>query len=143
MSISRNKFNLKFLFFSLILCALNISVFALGPIISSFSPTYGKTGDSITIKGSGFTGITGTNSVKFGITSAAGYRIVNDTTIRAKINNGSSGSISVTKSTLTSSLPGFIYCGPLNYSPTFKNYPLNVSCGSSYTYTINKVANAT
>jgi len=136
---SRNKIKLNFIAFFFIIIATKAQV----PTVSSFYPTYGKTGDSITIKGSGFTGITGTASVKFGITSAAGYRIVNDTTLRAKLSNGSSGSISVTKSAGTASLAGFVFCGALSYYPSFKTSTLNVSCGSTYTYIINKLSSAT
>lgn len=136
MPISKNKFILLVAF---ILISINTTK-AQAPSVSSFSPTYGKANDSITIKGTGFTG---TTSVKFGGTSSGGFRIVNDTTIRAKLSNGSSGSVSVTKAAGTGSLAGFIFCGALSYYPTFRTSTLNVSCGSTYTYIINKLANAT
>lgn len=135
------KLHSTYLVIFILFCVfISTNAHAQAPTITSFSPYYGKTGDSITINGTGFTS---TTSVKFDGTGAAGFKIISDNVIKAKIANGASGSISVTKSTGTASLSGFIYCGALNSPPTFKTPILNVSCGSTYTYTINKIANAT
>ncbi|WP_341350770.1 T9SS type A sorting domain-containing protein [Sabulibacter ruber] len=67
-------------------------------LISSFSPTSGTVGTSVTIKGSGFTGST---SVKFNGTAAT-YTVVDNQTITATVADGSTtGLISVTTPTGT------------------------------------------
>lgn len=65
------------------------------PTITSFSPTTGPTGTSVTIIGSGFTGTTGAASVRFGATNAASYTVVNDNTITATVAGGATGTIRV------------------------------------------------
>ena len=52
-----------------------------GPKITSFSPSYGWTGNTITINGSGFTGAT---SVKLGSVSAT-FTVVSSVKITAKV----------------------------------------------------------
>lgn len=63
------------------------------PTITSFSPTSGAPGISVTINGTNFTGAT---SVKFNLTSA-NFTVDSDTKIRATVPNGATtGTISVT-----------------------------------------------
>src|SRR5581483_1489702 len=64
------------------------------PAISSFTPTSGSAGTSVTISGQNFTGAT---AVAFGGTPASDFVVDSDTQIRADIASGTtSGTVSVT-----------------------------------------------
>ncbi|HLX32291.1 MAG TPA: IPT/TIG domain-containing protein [Gaiellaceae bacterium] len=83
--------------------ATSSSSFLVVPSISSFSPSHGKVGTSVTINGSGFTGAT---SVKFNGTAATPFTVNSDSKITVKVPSGAtSGTITVTTSggTATSS----------------------------------------
>ena len=75
-------------------------------VISSFAPTTAATGDSVTIKGSDFTGAT---AVNFGGNSAASFKVINDSTITAVVGNGASGTVQVTAPDGVGILAGFTY----------------------------------
>lgn len=77
------------------------------PIISSFTPEFGFTGQTITLIGSNFSSVT---SVKFGGVEASSFNIVNDGEITAVIGAGASGSVSATNGGGTGSKSGFTYC---------------------------------
>lgn len=79
-----------------------------GPVITSFSPASGFTGNTITISGTGFTGAT---AVSFGGTPAASFTVVNSTTITAVIAAGSSGNVEVVTPGGTAIKSGFTYIG--------------------------------
>ena len=65
-----------------------------GPSVTSFNPSSGLVGSSVTLTGTGFTGAT---SVKFNGTSAITFAVVNDTSITATVPAGATtGIISVT-----------------------------------------------
>ncbi len=66
---------------------------AVAPTISSFTPTNGCSGTSVTLTGANFTGAT---AVSFGGTAAASFTVVNDTTITAVMGAGATGAIAVT-----------------------------------------------
>ncbi len=88
------------------------------PVITAFTPTAGKTGDTIAIKG---TYLTGATAVSFGGTPAASFTVDSPTNITAVIADGSSGIVSVTTPYGTSSLPGFTYYPPpviTSFTPT-------------------------
>jgi hypothetical protein len=88
------------------------------PQITSFTPTTGGPGATITIKGGNFTGVT---AVSFGGTAATSFIIVNDTTITAVVNNGSSGTVSVNAPYGIGSKDGFVFQGPpvvTSFTPT-------------------------
>jgi hypothetical protein len=87
---------LLFLFFFILV--LNFSFFSQQHTFTSFSPSHAGTGDIVTLRGTNFTGVTG---VTFGGTAASSFTIVNATTIRAVVGAGSSGSISVSKTSFT------------------------------------------
>jgi hypothetical protein len=56
-----------------------------GPIVSSFSPTTGPVGSTITITGSGFVNVT---TVRFNLTNAVTFTVLNSNTISAVVPTG-------------------------------------------------------
>ena len=66
---------------------------ATAPTLSSFSPTSGGTGTSVTITGTNFTGAT---SVNFGGTAASSFTVNSATQITAMVGSGSTGKVTVT-----------------------------------------------
>ncbi|MES2372130.1 MAG: IPT/TIG domain-containing protein, partial [Bacteroidota bacterium] len=79
---------------------------AQSPHIYSFTPAQGKQGDTITINGHTLTAV---NAVRFGGVAAASFKVVSDSIVSAVIGNGKSGAVSVTATTGTDSLAGFIF----------------------------------
>ena len=77
-----------------------------GPHVTSFSPTNGIEGTSITITGSNFNG---TTSVSFGGVAATSFTVNSSTKITAIVGNGASGNVTVTTSLGTGDAPGFNY----------------------------------
>jgi MBG domain (YGX type)/YDG domain/FG-GAP-like repeat/Secretion system C-terminal sorting domain/IPT/TIG domain/FG-GAP repeat len=88
------------------------------PVISSFTPTFGSVGTTVTITG---TNLTGATAISFGGKAATSYVVISDTGIIAIIAAGTSGIVSVTTPGGTASLAGFTYI-PLpaitSFSPT-------------------------
>ena len=76
----------------------------LNPVIQSFNPDSGTTGQVISINGLHFTGAT---AVHFGGTAATSFNVVNDQLITAVVGAGSSGDISVTTASGTAQSAGF------------------------------------
>lgn len=74
--------------------------------ISSFTPQTAYTGDTVTITGTNFTGVT---AVTFGTIAAASYTVVSTTSIKAVVGTGASGPVAVTIAGGTGSLAGFVY----------------------------------
>jgi gliding motility-associated-like protein len=68
------------------------------PTITSFTPTSGGTGTSVTITGTNFTGAT---AVTFGGTAATSFTVVSSTSITAIAGTGTTGKIAVTTPTGT------------------------------------------
>ena len=88
------------------------------PVITSFTPSSGPLGTTVTITGSNFIGVT---AVGFGGTNATSFNVVNATTITAVVGNGASGNVVVTTSYGSSSLAGFSFVPPpsvTSFSPT-------------------------
>jgi ABC-type transport system substrate-binding protein len=80
------------------------------PVISSFSPSQGTTGTSVTISGSGLTGAT---AVSFGGTAAQSYTVDTATQITAIVAAGTpTGTISVTGPGGTTTTSGLFYTPP-------------------------------
>jgi uncharacterized delta-60 repeat protein len=77
------------------------------PTVTSFTPTSGATGTTVTITGTNFTGA---SAVSFGGTAAASFNVVSATQITAVVGSGASGSVSVTTPGGTATEIGFIYC---------------------------------
>ncbi|PWV45805.1 IPT/TIG domain-containing protein [Chitinophaga sp. S165] len=85
------------------------------PVIKSFAPAKAYAGDTITITGSNFTGVT---NVGFGDTAAVAFTVVNDTLIKAVVSTGSNGNVFVTNNVTTVALPGFqLYPQLTSFSP--------------------------
>ena len=87
---------------SLFLTKLNAQI----PSISKFTPTNATTGDTVTIKGINFTSA---STVSFGAVNANSFSVLNDSTIKAIVGNGASGSIVVVNNYGSNSLSGFVY----------------------------------
>ena len=79
------------------------------PTVTSFSPTNAAPGQTVTITGTGFSGI---SQVQFGGTNAASFTVVSATQINAVVAAGASGSVSVTNVSGTGSQVGFTYNPP-------------------------------
>ena len=73
------RFNFLPLFLLLALAGLILTA-ASAPIVSSFTPTSGAAGTSVSLKGSGFKGAT---AVKFNGKAAASFRVLSATSITA------------------------------------------------------------
>jgi PKD repeat protein len=79
------------------------------PAMTSFSPTSGKEGDTITLTG---TYMNSVSSVKFGGVEASNIIILSTTQIKAVVSFGASGTVSATNNFGGSSLPGFTFFPP-------------------------------
>lgn len=104
------------------------------PTITSFTPTTGITGSTITITGTNFTTAT---AVSFGGVAAASFTVVNSTTITAVVGAGTSGNVAVTTIGGTASLPGFTYIPTpdvISFTPTTGTIGTTVTIsGSNFT----------
>jgi hypothetical protein len=87
----------------------NPSVASAPAAVASVVPTGAAAGELVTIKGSGFSTVTGAAGVKFGSTNAAGYTVVNDVTIVASLPAGSAGSAAVTVTNTVGASPAHPY----------------------------------
>jgi hypothetical protein len=87
------------------------------PTITSFTPSSGTGGTTVTIKGTNFTG---TTAVTFGGINAASFTVNADTMITAVLGQGNSGDVAVTTPKGTASVPGFAFNGPTisSFTPT-------------------------
>jgi hypothetical protein len=81
-----------------------------GGIITSFSPTSGTAGTTVTISGNNF--VINAESVSFGGVPAATVSVVNKTTLQAVVGNGASGNITVSDIYGTKTGGSFTYTGP-------------------------------
>lgn len=85
------------------------------PVISGFWPTSGTHGTTIYIWGSRFTGAT---AVRFGGVPADSIRVMSDTMIKAIVDTGATGSVSVFTPYGFASKPGFIYISDTTINDT-------------------------
>jgi hypothetical protein len=74
--------------------------------ITTFSPTSGSTGTTVSIRGHELTGVT---SVDFGGTPAISFTVISDSLILAVVGNGASGQVTVANPQSIDSLSGFTY----------------------------------
>lgn len=88
-------------------------------IVSSFTPSTGATGTTVSITGINFTGV---NSVSFGGVPVSTFNVLSPTSISAVIANGASGVVAVTTFQGTGALAGFTY-----YAAPTINLPTTVS----------------
>ena len=95
--------------------------------ISSFSPASATTGQTVTIIGSGFTGV---SEVTFGGSAAKSFEVVSSTSITAVVANGTSGDVSVTAAGGTGSKAGFTFNLCLEITAP-ANITVNVAPGST------------
>jgi hypothetical protein len=84
--------------------------FAGVPTITAFSPTGGTGGDTITITGTNFVGV---SAFSFGNTAASGFTVVSPTEIKAVVSpRGTTGAVRLTTPGGTASLNGFVFTAP-------------------------------
>lgn len=99
------------------------------PIVFSCSPTTSSTYDTVTIKGTFFTGAT---AVSFGDTTGVYFTVLNDSTIKAVVGNGASGNVGVATAAGLGLLGGFTY----NNTPVISSVtPLSGPIGTLLTIT--------
>ena len=102
------------------------------PIINSFTPTETYSGDTVTISGLNFTSA---KAVSFGGTPASAFVIIGDTTIKAVVANGSSGSISISNAEGVGSVDGFVF-NPANIIEGTKNKRPFITAGTNVVATL-------
>jgi hypothetical protein len=95
--------------------------------ITSFTPTQGVTGTTVTITGTNFTGA---SQVKFGTISASSFTVTSPTTIQATVAAGETGNVEVTTP-----------AGSVTSSGTYTYYPLLTFAPTSATYDQKLVIN--
>ncbi|OJY93954.1 MAG: hypothetical protein BGP13_01565 [Sphingobacteriales bacterium 40-81] len=96
--------------------------------ITAFNPTQGKTGTEITITGTNFYNV---KSVTIG-GAAASFTVESPTVIKAFVGSGASGDVTVSTTSGSSTLPGFIYFPP----PTIVSFsPATAAAGTLITIT--------
>jgi hypothetical protein len=99
------------------------------PIVRSFYPTIGKKGTVVQILGKN---LRSTKAVRFGGVSADSVRVTSDSTVRAIVGNGATGSVSVTTSYGVASKPGFTYIADTTINDTlFVSVHTNPSNGTA------------
>jgi len=108
--------------------------------ISSFTPTSGVNGTTVTINGSN---LTGTTAVSFGGVAASSFTVNSDTQITAIVGLGGTGNVSVTTPGGIGTMAGFTCTGYLP-APVITSYtPLSGASGISVTITGTNLTGAT
>jgi hypothetical protein len=116
---------------------------AIAPVLTSFTPAIGKTGDTILLKGRNLTGAT---RVTFGAIGANTYSVLTDTTVRAILGSGGNGEAVVVTPGGEAALAGFLFCGtPAISAPApgacqGDSVQISSSAGTSYTWFRNGTA---
>jgi hypothetical protein len=87
--------------------------------IALFTPDSARTGDTVRIYGTHFTG---TTAVSFGDTAAASFTVVDDSRIIAIVGQGASGRVAVTTPTGTVFKTGFTYLGAQPQGPSISSF---------------------
>jgi hypothetical protein len=104
---------------------------ALPPAITSFQPSSGTYGTTVTIQG---TGLIQVSSVSFGTQPAQSFTILSDTVITAIVGPGSTGDVIITASATADSATGFTYNTPPALSITGFS-PMSAPSGTGITIT--------
>lgn len=110
---------------------------ALAPVLTSFTPAIGKTGDTILLKGRNLTGAT---AVTFGAIGANAYNVLTDTTVRAILGAGGNGEAVVVTPGGEAALSGFLFCGipaisaPASGACQGDSVQISSTPGTSYTW---------
>jgi len=100
------------------------------PLVTSFTPSAGKTGDAISIHGKFLTNAT---AISFGGANASSFTVVSDTVITAIVGNGAIGGITVTTPSGSGTLEEFTYIYPAPVVTGFS--PASGPAGSTVTIT--------
>jgi len=101
-------------------------------IIRSFTPVTAGKGNTVTIRGAGFTDAV---SVSFGGIPAASFNVLSDTEITAVTGNGASGSVAVTTAHRYAELGGFTFVPPpdiTSFSPAAAAAGTTVTISGKY-----------
>jgi len=102
------------------------------PLINSFTPDFGYTGDTITIAGAN---LNTTKLLSFGGISAASFTVVNDQTVKAVLAGGASGKISLTTEAGTVEANGFTFSPKpviTSFTPSGKRGDIIVINGTNF-----------
>ena len=111
---------------------LNGFVYVPPPVINSFLPNFGFTGDEITISGAN---LNTTNLISFGGISAASFIVVNDQTVKAVVAAGASGKVLVRTTGGTVEANGFTFAPKpsiSSFTPSGKLGDIIVINGSNF-----------
>ena len=107
------------------------------PTITSFTPTSGASGTSVTITGTNFSEVT---AVSFGGTNASSFTVNSPTSITAIVGSGASGNVAVTTLGGSASLAGFTFIP----APTISSFtPTTAGLGATITITGTNFTGAT
>lgn len=79
------------------------------PTITAATPSAAVAAATVTITGTGFVGVTGAASVKFGATNATSYTVVSDTSITAVMPNGTAGAANIVITNANGASTAFTY----------------------------------
>ena len=98
------------------------------PTITSFAPTSGRVGDTITITG---TNLSTATNVSFGGTTATSFNIISATSIKAVVGPGNTGTVNVITPGGTAVKPTFTYVSAAPVITSFS--PVNAAAGTAIT----------
>lgn len=88
------------------IAVLNNFIFLAPPVITSYSPTFGWTGDTILISG---TNLSSTKALSFGGKAAASFKVLDDNQVKGVLADGDSGIISLSTEAGDATTPGFVF----------------------------------
>ncbi len=100
------------------------------PVIHSFNPASGATGDVVNVYGKNFTYV---SSVTLGSTPAAGFTIKSDSVITLTVGTGANGAVKVSGTGGVDSLEGFTYIPPVVIDKTPHIYSFSPISGGTGT----------
>ena len=101
------------------------------PTITSFSPTSAGTGQTVTITGTNFTGVT---AVRFGNTAASSFTVVSATSITAVVGAGATGNVRIVTANGNTNRAGFTFITTTTTPPTITSFsPSKAAPGNNIT----------